>query len=39
MRATDPRVREILDRSMALSQEQMLGLHGAVRELRPLELP
>jgi hypothetical protein len=39
MRATDPRVREILDRSMALSREQMLGLHGAVRELRPLELP
>ncbi len=39
MRATDPRVREILDRSLALSPEQMLDLHGAVRELRPLERP
>lgn len=39
MRATDPRVREILDRSLALSPEQMLDLHGAVRELRPPEGP
>jgi hypothetical protein len=39
MRATDPRVREILDRSLALSPEQMLGLYGAVRELHTQEQP
>lgn len=34
MRATDPRVREILDRSLALTPEQMSKLYGAVREPR-----
>ncbi|HWC25576.1 MAG TPA: hypothetical protein VG474_03235, partial [Solirubrobacteraceae bacterium] len=37
MRATDPRVREILDRSMGLAPEQMLDLYGAVRDMRRLE--
>ena len=37
MRATDPRVREILERSTSLSPERMLDLYGAVREMRPLE--
>ena len=31
MRATDPRAREILERSEALTDEQLLRLHGAVR--------
>src|SRR5206468_12381717 len=31
MRATDPRAREILERSEALTGEQLLRLHGAVR--------
>ena len=31
MRATDPRAREILERSEALTEEQLLRLHGAVR--------
>ena len=33
-RATDPRVREILDRSEALTNEQLMGLHGAVRDFQ-----
>ena len=37
MRATDPRAREILDRSLALGPERLLDLYGAVREMRPLE--
>ncbi|MDQ3850219.1 MAG: hypothetical protein M3296_06360 [Actinomycetota bacterium] len=37
MSATDPRTREILERSLALGPEQMARLHGAVRELRPVE--
>lgn len=37
MAATDPRAREILERSMGLTPDQMLGLYGAVREMRPLE--
>jgi hypothetical protein len=36
MRASDPRAREILERSAGLSDEQMMRLHGAIRELRPL---
>jgi hypothetical protein len=39
MRATDPRAREILDRCEALSQEQLMSLHGAIREFRPVEGP
>ncbi len=31
MRATDPRAREILDRSESLTGEDLMGLHGAVR--------
>jgi hypothetical protein len=30
-RATDPRAREILDRSESLTEEDLMGLHGAVR--------
>ena len=32
MRATDPRAREILERTEALTPEQLMRLHGAVRE-------
>jgi hypothetical protein len=32
-RATDPRAREILDRSESLSEEDLMGLHGTVRSL------
>ncbi|HWF51352.1 MAG TPA: hypothetical protein VG294_12005 [Solirubrobacteraceae bacterium] len=37
MRATDPRAREILERSLALEPEQMLRLYGAVREPRQVQ--
>jgi hydrogenase maturation protease len=33
VRASDPRAREILDRCAALSQEELLRLHGTIREL------
>jgi hypothetical protein len=36
MRASDPRAREILDRCAGLSPEQLMRLHGAVREFRPV---
>lgn len=36
MRATDPRAREILDRSESLTAEDMMGLHGSVRDLQTL---
>jgi hypothetical protein len=36
MRASDPRTREILERTEALSQEELMKLHGAVREFRML---
>ena len=32
MRDSDPRTREILERTEALTPEQLLNLHGAVRE-------
>jgi hydrogenase maturation protease len=32
MRDSDPRAREILERTEALSEEQLMNLHGAVRE-------
>ncbi len=32
MRAADPRTREILERTEALSREQLMSLHGAIRE-------
>jgi hypothetical protein len=35
-RATDPRAREILDRSESLTEEDMMGLHGAVRGFQSL---
>jgi hypothetical protein len=35
MRDSDPRAREILERCEALSEEELLRLHGAVRELHP----
>jgi hypothetical protein len=34
MRATDPRVREILERTEALTDAQLMALHGRTRELR-----
>jgi hypothetical protein len=37
MSATDERARTILDRSLALSPEQMLRLYGAVREMRGVD--
>jgi hypothetical protein len=33
MRASDPRAREILDRTEALSPEELMRLHGTIREL------
>jgi hypothetical protein len=35
MRATDPRAREILDRCTRLGPEELLPLHGAIRDFRP----
>lgn len=32
MRASDPRAREILERTEALGEEEMMRLHGAIRE-------
>jgi hypothetical protein len=32
MRDSDPRAREILERTEALSEEELMNLHGAVRE-------
>jgi hypothetical protein len=34
MRATDPRVREILDRTEGLSEAELMALHGTIRELQ-----
>jgi hypothetical protein len=34
MRASDPRAREILERTEALTPEQLMRLHGTVRELQ-----
>jgi hypothetical protein len=34
MRASDPRAREILDRTEALSEDELMRLHGAIRDLR-----
>jgi hypothetical protein len=36
MRASDPRTREILERCESLSSEELMNLHGAVREFRML---
>ena len=32
MRDSDPRAREILERTEALSEEELMRLHGAIRE-------
>jgi hydrogenase maturation protease len=37
MRATDARARSLLERTEALAREQLLGLHGTVRDMRSLE--
>ena len=34
MRASDPRTREILDRTEALTEQELMRLHGAIRDLR-----
>jgi hypothetical protein len=34
MRDSDPRAREILERTEALSEEELMRLHGAIRDLR-----
>ena len=34
MRASDPRAREILERTEALSEEELMRLHGTIRDLR-----
>jgi hypothetical protein len=36
MRASDPRAREILERCESLSPEELMNLHGAIREFRVL---
>lgn len=36
MRDSDPRAREILDRCAALSPEELMRLHGRLREVQPL---
>jgi hypothetical protein len=36
MRASDPRAREILERCESLSPEELMKLHGAIREFRML---
>jgi hypothetical protein len=35
MRRSDPRARQILERIESLSEDQLLKLHGVVREMRP----
>jgi hypothetical protein len=37
MRATDPRAREILDRCAGLGPDELLPLHGAIRDFSPSE--
>jgi hypothetical protein len=34
MRASDPKAREILERTEGLTNEQLMALHGTIRELR-----
>lgn len=36
MRETDPRAREILERTEALSPKELMGLHGTIRSLQTL---
>jgi hydrogenase maturation protease len=37
MRSVDERTRALLERTEALARDQLLGLHGAVRSLRPVQ--
>jgi hydrogenase maturation protease len=39
MRATDPRVRRILERTEAFTPEDFMSLHGTIRDLQVLERP
>jgi hypothetical protein len=39
MRATDPRTREILERTESLSPDERMALHGAIRELGTVRRP
>lgn len=39
MRAADPRTRAILDRTEALSEEELMRLHGAIREFGMVRRP
>ncbi len=39
MRAGDPRARELLERTEAMTPEEMGRLQGAIRELRPVGGP
>jgi len=39
MRDSDPRAREILERTESLSDEELMRLHGAVRELQAVRTP
>jgi hypothetical protein len=39
MRDSDPRARAILERTEALSEEELMRLHGAVRELQAVRTP
>jgi hypothetical protein len=39
MRDSDPRAREILERTESLSEEEMVRLHGAIREVQAGEMP
>jgi hypothetical protein len=34
MRQSDPKAREILERTEALSNEELMNLHGAIREFQ-----
>jgi hypothetical protein len=38
MASVDPRARALLERTESMTREQLMGLHGTVRNLRPLEL-
>jgi hypothetical protein len=39
MRASDPKAREILERTEALTNEQLMALHGTIREMRYARQP
>jgi hypothetical protein len=39
MRDSDPRAREILERTEALTEEEMMRLNGAIRDFRVIHGP